>query len=143
MSPGLARCRLARRLFQQFRRRRYKFAIYVGLSVPPRVFCCLISFQTAGLAPNSQPTHRAANPVLPASLSDADVVARCNNAQYRIAVERLFWYARQSVTPVSAWTLEAFSAYITFLQAPAPRAIRVHNVHFDSARLTPFPRAAA
>jgi integrase/recombinase XerD len=38
-------------------------------------------------------------------------------AQYRIKAERLFWYARRTGAPTSAWTLDDFAGFIAFLQA--------------------------
>jgi site-specific recombinase XerD len=53
-------------------------------------------------------------------------------AQYRVEAERLFWYARQTGAPISEWTMDEFSTYIAFLQAPVPWAIRTRAVRRGS-----------
>ncbi|MEM5387860.1 hypothetical protein VSR68_30360 [Paraburkholderia phymatum] len=87
--------------------------------------------------------NRRDSPILPPGLSDEAGVARrlaakatgrgrlaaTTFAQYRTEAERLFWYARQTGTPISAWTLDEFSTYIAFLQAPAPWAGRARSVY--------------
>ncbi|OAJ53586.1 hypothetical protein A6V36_37005 [Paraburkholderia ginsengiterrae] len=97
-------------------------------------------------------SNRLDSPILPADLSDEDVVARwlaakatgrgrlatTTLAQYRTEAERLFWYARQVNTPISAWGLDEFSAYIGFLHAPAPWAIRKPGVRRGSPDWRPF-----
>ncbi|MFM0700730.1 hypothetical protein [Paraburkholderia sediminicola] len=79
-------------------------------------------------------TNRLQSPILPPDLSDEDVVGRrlaakatgrgqlatTTLAQYRTEGERLFWYARQTGMPISRCGLDEFSAYVGFLQAPAP-----------------------
>lgn len=97
-------------------------------------------------------TNRQDSPILPPGLTDEAIVGRwlkakatgrgrlaaTTLAQYRIEAERLFWYARQVDVPISAWTLDEFSAYITFLQAPAPWAIRKRGVPRGSPDWRPF-----
>ncbi|SIO72899.1 Site-specific recombinase XerD [Burkholderia sp. GAS332] len=96
--------------------------------------------------------NRRESPILPPDLSDEDVVGRwlaakatgrgrlaaTTLAQYRTEAERLFWYARQTGVPISNWGLDEFSAYIGFLQAPAPWAVRKHGVRRGSPDWRPF-----
>ncbi|MEZ0606327.1 hypothetical protein ACAX43_30000 [Paraburkholderia sp. IW21] len=96
--------------------------------------------------------NRLQSPILPPHLSDEDVVGRwlaakatgrgrlatTTLAQYRTEVERLFWYARQTGMPISSWGLDEFSAYIGFLQAPAPWAVRKPGVRRGSEDWRPF-----
>lgn len=103
-------------------------------------------------ASSSTAPNRLASPVLPAGLSDADVVARwlaakatgrerlaaTTLAQYRTEAERLFWYARQTGVQISAWTFDDFAAYVAFLQAPAPWAIRARGVRRGTPDWRPF-----
>ncbi|CAE6843306.1 Tyrosine recombinase XerC [Paraburkholderia nemoris] len=98
------------------------------------------------------PSNRLASPILPPGLTDEAIVGRwlkakatgrgrlaaTTLAQYRIEAERLFWYARQIKVPISAWTLDEFSAYIGFLQAPAPWAVRSRGVRRGSPDWRPF-----
>lgn len=97
-------------------------------------------------------SNRQQSPILPAGLGDEDVVGRWLTAkstgrgrlsrttleQYRTEAERLFWYARQVGVPISSWTLDEFSAYVGFLQAPAPWAIRARGVRRGSPEWRPF-----
>ncbi len=96
--------------------------------------------------------NRRESPILPPDLSDEDLVGRwlaakatgrgrlaaTTLAQYRTEAERLFWYARQTGVPISNWGLDEFSAYIGFLQAPAPWAVRKHGVRRGSPDWRPF-----
>ncbi|QQC67900.1 tyrosine-type recombinase/integrase [Paraburkholderia ginsengisoli] len=98
------------------------------------------------------PSNRLASPILPPGLTDEAIVGRwlkakatgrgrlaaTTLAQYRIEAERLFWYARQVSVPISGWTLDEFTAYIGFLQAPAPWAIRARGVRRGSPDWRPF-----
>ncbi|MFC6307226.1 hypothetical protein E2553_37775 [Paraburkholderia dipogonis] len=98
------------------------------------------------------PPNRLHSPILPPGLTDEDIVGRwlkakatgrgrlaaTTLAQYRIEAERLFWYARQVGVPISGWTLDEFSAYIGFLQAPAPWAVRARGVRRGSHDWRPF-----
>lgn len=104
------------------------------------------------VASGSELTNRQESPILPPGLKDEDVVGRWLAAkatgrgrlapttleQYRTEAERLFWYARQVKTPISAWGLDEFSAYITFLQAPAAWAVRKSGVRRGSPDWRPF-----
>ncbi|ANB77926.1 hypothetical protein AYM40_36925 (plasmid) [Paraburkholderia phytofirmans OLGA172] len=72
----------------------------------------------ASAAPRTivRPPDRRESPILPAELSDEDVVGRwlaakaigggrlatATLAQYRTEAERMLWYARQVNTPISA-----------------------------------------
>ncbi|MDT8840219.1 hypothetical protein ParKJ_22610 [Paraburkholderia fungorum] len=98
------------------------------------------------------PANRQESPVLPPGMTDEEIVARwltakatgrgrlaaTTLAQYRIEAERLFWYARQTGVPISAWTLDDFAGFIAFLQAPAPWAIRTRAVRRGSPDWRPF-----
>jgi site-specific recombinase XerD len=105
--------------------------------------------------PPGQPPHRPnrlESPILPRDLSDEQVVGRwlaakatgrgrlaaTTLAQYRIEAERLFWYAGKVGVPISNWTLDEFSTYIGFLQAPAPWAVRARGVRRGSPDWRPF-----
>lgn len=97
-------------------------------------------------------SNRLTSPILPVDLSDEDVVGRwlaakatgrgrlatTTLAQYRIEAERLFWYARRIDRSISGWTLDEFAAYIAFLQAPAPWAVRARGVRRGSPDWRPF-----
>ncbi|CAB3804497.1 tyrosine-type recombinase/integrase [Paraburkholderia fynbosensis] len=97
-------------------------------------------------------SNRLDSPILPPGLTDEDVVGRwlaakasgrgrlspATLAQYRTEAERLFWYAGQAGTPISAWTLDDFTAFVVFLQAPAPWAIRNPGVRRGSPDWRPF-----
>ncbi|HEX7906646.1 MAG TPA: site-specific integrase [Paraburkholderia sp.] len=99
-----------------------------------------------------RPPNRRTSPILPADLSDEEVVGRwlaakatgrgrlatTTLAQYRTEAERLFWYAQQVNAPISAWGLDEFSACIGFLQAPASWAVRQPGVRRGSPDWRPF-----
>lgn len=96
--------------------------------------------------------NRRESPILPPGLSDEAVVKRwlavkevgrgrlasTTLAQYRLEAERLFWYAREIRVPISRWTLDEFAAYLGFLQAPAPWAVRRAGVRRGSPEWRPF-----
>jgi len=104
----------------------------------------------APLAPNRQDS-----PVLPANLTDEEIVARwlrlkaagrgalskTTQAQYRIEAERLFWYARRIEAPISNWTVDHLVDFLDFLQQPAPWAIRTPGVRRGSPLWRPFLKA--
>ncbi|PRX95987.1 hypothetical protein [Paraburkholderia sp. BL25I1N1] len=99
----------------------------VGRIEPDSVVPANVPQAVVGHRPN-----RLESPILPPCLSDEEVVGRwlaakatgrgrlatTTLAQYRTEAERLFWFARQTGTPISCWGLDEFSAYIGFLQAP-------------------------
>ncbi|NPT44900.1 tyrosine-type recombinase/integrase [Paraburkholderia sp. 1N] len=115
--------------------------------IPPDAAVATIAPGQPALRPN-----RLESPILPPDLSDEQVVARwlaakatgrgrlaaTTLAQYRIEAERLFWYAGKVGVPISNWTLDEFSAYIGFLQAPAPWAVRRSGVRRGSPDWRPF-----
>ncbi|MFK4448496.1 integrase/recombinase XerD [Caballeronia udeis] len=96
--------------------------------------------------------NRLESPILPPGLTDEAIVGRwlkakatgrgrlaaTTLAQYRIEAERLFWYAHQVDVPISEWTLDEFSEYMEFLQAPEPWAIRRPGVRRGSPEWRPF-----
>lgn len=98
------------------------------------------------------PANRQESPVLPSGLTDKEIVARwltakasgrgrlaaTTLAQYRTDAERLFWYARQTGVPISAWTLDDFAGFIAFLQAPGPWAMRTRAVRRGLLDWRPF-----
>jgi len=102
--------------------------------------------------PATPATNRRDSPILPHGLSDEDVAGRWLAAkasgrgrlsgttlkQYRTEAERLFWYSRQIGVPISTWTLDEFTAYIGFLQAPEPWAIRAHGIRRGDPAWRPF-----
>lgn len=101
---------------------------------------------------SAQRLNRLESPILPPDLSDEQVVGRwlaakatgrgrlaaTTLAQYRIEAERLFWYTGKVGVPISNWTLDEFSAYVGFLQAPAPWAVRARGVRRGSPDWRPF-----
>lgn len=92
----------------------------------------------APIAAPALPSNRRESPILPPGLSDADVVERwlavkalgrgrlspTTLKQYRMDARRLFWCAARIGKPISHWTVDEFAAYVAFLQAPAPWAVR-------------------
>lgn len=111
----------------------------------------LLSLRASELtAPGQQ--NRLESPILPEGVTDEEVVARwlrakatgrgrlspATLAQYRTEAERLFWYARKIAAPISAWTMDEFSGYIAFLQAPAPWAIRKAGARRGTDDWRPF-----
>ncbi|CAB3767370.1 tyrosine-type recombinase/integrase [Paraburkholderia humisilvae] len=104
---------------------------------------------------SAPPRNRATSPVLPAGLSEQDVViqwlktkiagdgrlAETTLAQYVVEARRLFWYARWIDTPISEWTLEEAGDYLSFLKAPDKAAICTGRVPRGDPRWTPFRKA--
>ncbi len=78
------------------------------------------------VAPPAAAPNRQQSPILPADLTDEEIVGRwlrakatgrgrlaaMTLAQYRIEAERLFWYAHQIDVPISSWTIDEFSGYL-------------------------------
>jgi integrase/recombinase XerD len=105
--------------------------------------------------PASAPPNRSASPILPAGLSEEDVVIRWLNtksagdgglaettlAQYVVEARRLFWYARWIGKPISEWTIDEASDYLAFLKAPDDAAISPDRVPRGDPGWTPFRKA--
>lgn len=102
--------------------------------------------------PRSSVANRRESPILPPDLSDEEVVQRWLRAKatgsgrlatntlalYRTEAERLFWYASKIGVPISSWTMDEFSGYISFLQDPPAWAIRERGVRRGSPDWRPF-----
>lgn len=110
--------------------------------------------QQPGLALPAAPavSNRRESPILPAGLTDEEVVSRwlrakatgrgrlspTTLAQYRTEAERLFWYVRRIGRELSTWTIDEFSAYVAFLSKPEPWAVRARGVRRGSPEWRPF-----
>jgi integrase/recombinase XerD len=105
--------------------------------------------------PTSAPPNRSTSPILPAGMTEQEVViqwlktkdagdgrlADTTLAQYVVEARRLFWYARWIDKPISEWTLEEVGDYLTFLKAPDEAAICAERVPRGDPRWTPFRKA--
>lgn len=106
----------------------------------------------AELAAAPAVSNRRESPILPAGLTDEEVVSRwlqakgtgrgrlspTTLAQYRTEAERLFWYVRRVGRELSTWTIDEFSAYVSFLSKPEPWAIRARGVRRGTPEWRPF-----
>ncbi|MEW6342950.1 MAG: site-specific integrase [Pseudomonadota bacterium] len=116
--------------------------------------------------PAALPRNRGNSPILPAGLSDEDVVIRwlktkaagegglseTTLSQYVVEARRLFWYARWIGLPISEWSHDEAGDYLTFLRDPDPAALSQQDergkpvrVPRDDPSWTPFrkPLSAA
>jgi hypothetical protein len=96
--------------------------------------------------------NRQESPVLPAGLTDEEIVARWlrlkaagggalskrTQAQYRLEAERLFWYAHRIEAPISTWTVDHLVDYLAVLLRPAPWAIGTRGTPRGSPHWRPF-----